>query len=340
MEWDKEKVLLFIDKYRDKEILWDPTHGDHFNKLKKNDAWVELSEDMNITVEEAKKKITSLLASLRREKAKIKNSTGTGKGADEIYTSTWFAFKPLLFVLDRNKPRNTNDTLNPDEESEQRGATVDTVLDNGSHTERPIHVAKKKKKAVMDPEEIMASTYDILKKTSSEKSSKSLDECDSYGAFIANKLRSYSNQTRNYVQHHISNILFNADRGQYEPNYGYGYSTRQGYFSTPGPIQTHSTRTTTSQQYNYSTPSPQMSDCSQDSAGLQRPDTHTLTSARNYSSPSPQMSECSQDTAGLQRPDTHTLTSSQRNYSSPSPQIPENSEETARFLREFGDLID
>jgi hypothetical protein len=34
------KTLLFIDTYREKPILWDPGHEEHYNKLQKNDACV------------------------------------------------------------------------------------------------------------------------------------------------------------------------------------------------------------------------------------------------------------------------------------------------------------
>jgi hypothetical protein len=44
------------------------------------DAWEELAAEMNTTAVECKKKITSLLASFRREKMKIRNNHGTGTG--------------------------------------------------------------------------------------------------------------------------------------------------------------------------------------------------------------------------------------------------------------------
>lgn len=80
MEWTQEKTLLFIEKYRDQGILWDPQDPQHFNKLKKHDAWQQLAGEMEISAEECKRKITSLLASLRREKGKMIKSRGTGKG--------------------------------------------------------------------------------------------------------------------------------------------------------------------------------------------------------------------------------------------------------------------
>ncbi|KAF5308020.1 hypothetical protein FQR65_LT18285 [Abscondita terminalis] len=79
MQWDRKKILSFIDKYKERDILWDPTHPEHYHKIKKEDAWMELAEEVGCEVEQCKQKMTSLLASLRREKQKIKASTGTGK---------------------------------------------------------------------------------------------------------------------------------------------------------------------------------------------------------------------------------------------------------------------
>jgi hypothetical protein len=74
MEWNQEKTLLLIGSYRNKPILWDPRDAQHHNKLKKHDAWQDLAREMEITEEECKRKITSLLTSLRREKGKMTKS--------------------------------------------------------------------------------------------------------------------------------------------------------------------------------------------------------------------------------------------------------------------------
>lgn len=80
MSWDSEKTLLFIEKYRNHVILWDPNHAQHYNKILKNDAWQDIAAEMEISADDCRKKMTSLLASLRREKMKIEKSVGTGKG--------------------------------------------------------------------------------------------------------------------------------------------------------------------------------------------------------------------------------------------------------------------
>nr|XP_023027442.1 uncharacterized protein LOC111515450 [Leptinotarsa decemlineata] len=83
MEWHKEKTLYFIEKYREEEVLWNPAHPEHYNKHKKEDAWNRLASLFDSDRETCKKKMTSLLASLRREKQKTKQSTSTGKEVDE-----------------------------------------------------------------------------------------------------------------------------------------------------------------------------------------------------------------------------------------------------------------
>jgi hypothetical protein len=61
-------------------VLWDPKNPKYYNKFAKNDAWTELAESIEADVEDCKKKMQSLLSSLRREKTKVSNSQRTGKG--------------------------------------------------------------------------------------------------------------------------------------------------------------------------------------------------------------------------------------------------------------------
>ena len=67
MEWSQERVIEFIDAYKKKQIIWDPKHPLHYNKIKKQDAWEELAKEINRPVDECKKKMENLLSALRRE---------------------------------------------------------------------------------------------------------------------------------------------------------------------------------------------------------------------------------------------------------------------------------
>lgn len=80
MEWSEEKCFQLISVYQQHELLWQARHPQHYNKLKKQDAWEEIAQEINTDAEECKKKMGSLLSSFRRENAKIKRSRGTGTG--------------------------------------------------------------------------------------------------------------------------------------------------------------------------------------------------------------------------------------------------------------------
>lgn len=79
--WDQDRVIQLIESYREKPVLWNPKDKSYFNKIKKNDAWVELSNLYSCDMDTIKAKMNSLLSSFRKEKAlKTKMKTLTGKG--------------------------------------------------------------------------------------------------------------------------------------------------------------------------------------------------------------------------------------------------------------------
>lgn len=108
MEWCNDSVLQLINAYRIRPVLWNSSDPYYKNKNKKEDAWGEIADMMKTDSAEIKKKIQSLLASFRREKQKLK--TTSGMGAEEVYDTKWFAFKSLLFLKDKNRPVQTEDT--------------------------------------------------------------------------------------------------------------------------------------------------------------------------------------------------------------------------------------
>lgn len=79
-EWNHTNGEKLVEEYRSKPEIWNPKNNDYHVQNKKNDAWVSVAEAVGCELNEAKNKMTSLLSSFRREKAKMKNSEGTGKG--------------------------------------------------------------------------------------------------------------------------------------------------------------------------------------------------------------------------------------------------------------------
>ena len=76
-EWTNEFTLNFLEQYHNEPVLWDPTHEQHKDKRKVNDAWLRLSESVKRPVVELKKTKDSLMAMfrghLRKKKASIRS---------------------------------------------------------------------------------------------------------------------------------------------------------------------------------------------------------------------------------------------------------------------------
>lgn len=83
MEWDREKTLGLIELYQKKEELWNSKINKFHLKNAKGDAWQSIAVNLSCDMNTVKNKMTSLLSSFRREKAKMKKSVGTGKGINE-----------------------------------------------------------------------------------------------------------------------------------------------------------------------------------------------------------------------------------------------------------------
>ncbi|KAG8314930.1 hypothetical protein J6590_081648 [Homalodisca vitripennis] len=110
-EWSRECIETLVNANRVRTELWDPKDNKYHIKNKKSDAWREIASEVGCDHGEAKSKMSSLLSSFRREKAKekkTKNSTGSGR--DQLYVSTWFAYKLFAFLKEKDTPTNTLDT--------------------------------------------------------------------------------------------------------------------------------------------------------------------------------------------------------------------------------------
>ncbi|XP_060865751.1 uncharacterized protein LOC132941624 [Metopolophium dirhodum] len=94
-----------------------------------------------------------------------------------------------------------------------RKDSVDEIISPGN----PNQPRKKNKKNTTNTiDHKIDEAFNILKRSASSFKSNSSDECTTYGAHVANKIRSYPPQTRAIVQHYINNILFDADMGRYD----------------------------------------------------------------------------------------------------------------------------
>nr|XP_023022455.1 uncharacterized protein LOC111510749 [Leptinotarsa decemlineata] len=171
----------------------------------------------------------SLLSSFRREKAKGIESIGTGREREEIYISKWYAFQRMGFLLDKDKPRETIDSVEENDNaqpSESDEGDVSTEATNSQETEIqtenapvspkprtsaiPVKQIQKRKRLVESSPSVGTSEVDqalgFLKNAAADNDLR--DECGVFGQHVAHKLRSYNKITKAIVQHHINNIIF------------------------------------------------------------------------------------------------------------------------------------
>ncbi|XP_059050752.1 uncharacterized protein LOC131845679 [Achroia grisella] len=248
MNWTNEKVLKYIEAYKDKDVLWNPAHKNYYNKNLKQEAWDELSVEMNCSVHELKKKMDYLLAALRREKAKIKKSNVPGVGPAEVYQSTWYPFKYMQFLFYRNKPRQRMNTEQEDQEMHNtRTPSIDTVssaeqtVSNNTIDSSTSSLKHKLNKFMVCAEANdirSASTTDFAKSSASKvvlaseaSAVTELDEYQLYANYLAAKFRTYSKLTYIDIQHQINNLLYHSDCEQYD--YRCGYSSNQRFSGYP-----------------------------------------------------------------------------------------------------------
>ncbi|CAH2011191.1 unnamed protein product [Acanthoscelides obtectus] len=133
------------------------------------DAWNDISKIMKGDTGEVKKKMESLLTSFRRERQKQDRSFKTGSGTDTIFKSSWFAFKEMLFLMDKFIPKDTKNTeemIRPrnqyQEEKEEKEEEdmanndigIDEINNDTQVTEVPERITLKRKSNFISPKRV------------------------------------------------------------------------------------------------------------------------------------------------------------------------------------------
>lgn len=110
--WDDETVLLFIEKFHENDILWNPRNADYKNRNKRTDALNIIASVFDIDKGEVERKLKILTSHYFREKKKVEQLYKSGAGTDDVQEPKWFAYKALNFLRDKNKPLPTVNSEN------------------------------------------------------------------------------------------------------------------------------------------------------------------------------------------------------------------------------------
>lgn len=113
MDWKNEKIIEFIEDYRNSPELWDNTIPEYKDNLLKNNKVEQLSRKYECTVHQVKKKIKNLRSAYHRERKKIQNSYMHSSFPRK---PKWFAFDLLRFLKDIDGSYNHNVSNSEQEE--------------------------------------------------------------------------------------------------------------------------------------------------------------------------------------------------------------------------------
>lgn len=109
--WGNDTVLSLLELYENRELLWNTSHRDYKNKIKKNDAWEAIAKELKLSRKDIETKIHTLRSQFVRERKKVISSKTTGSGRDDVKSSAWFAYDAMKFLLKGATTSGSLDTL-------------------------------------------------------------------------------------------------------------------------------------------------------------------------------------------------------------------------------------
>ncbi|XP_049763448.1 uncharacterized protein LOC126092072 isoform X1 [Schistocerca cancellata] len=222
-----EGTLRFIESYHRKNVLWDVNNKYYNNRQVRINALSELGNEFNLSISAVKNKIKSLRSYFAKTHQKVMKKKSSGEEE-----SAWFAYKPLLFILDGVGTKQTSD-------SDEEDTTVETdifsdtfeVIDEGEidHSNADVvnelctpsvsfvtSVAKpepRMKKIKLDPIARQKDPLHITHSFSERSSSKSEQEIPTIVKVWCEKLLTLDPQQRIFAEKAINDVLFEASLG-------------------------------------------------------------------------------------------------------------------------------
>ncbi|KAJ8915431.1 hypothetical protein NQ315_003192 [Exocentrus adspersus] len=243
-EWTNRSTLEFLELYQNEPVLWEPMHPYHKDKKHLNDAWVRLSEAMEMPITELKRKKDSLMATFRSHLRRKKGSFKSGASASGIYKPVWFAYDIMEAFLgsiyECNTTVNTQDVVEPESAGEE--SQIDN--ENNQENEEPIvtqettimpatiittptasssrfvtaSASKASQQTVRrrsNPPELvkagrqMKEAFNMLHDVVNKKTIQEDDECDLFAKILAKRLRKLPENERQVMMYDIDGLFVN-----------------------------------------------------------------------------------------------------------------------------------
>ncbi|KAF5304268.1 hypothetical protein FQA39_LY09795 [Lamprigera yunnana] len=251
MEWTNAKVCELIELYRNRPVLWDCRLKEYKDRNKKQDALQEIADTFGVDKQVVEKKIKNVVCHFLREIKRERDSSKPGAGNSDVYKSKWFCFNNMLFLKDRNTPKETTDTItqhtNDDEDSAKETQFVDQDQVAGTSKDTPKRGDNENKRL---PKKLPGGGPQKIQKTSATEEALSimrgiqgrhtsgLDQFKTFGELVGLRIKDLpSSNAQKIVKHLISNILFEAEMGKYDHGNPLSGNYSQPFYPIPNYVQ-------------------------------------------------------------------------------------------------------
>ncbi|XP_061718383.1 transcription factor Adf-1-like [Cydia pomonella] len=234
--YTNELVLQLVQSYKNHELLWDPSNPDFKNRTKKNDAWEDVANTVNIPRREVESKMHTLRSQFAREKKKIAQLRKKG---NDLKYAPWFAYESLKFLLkgetetdgcDSSEMRNshTDELSEPYHVENFQIAAPIPMLYESTDTTANLSTNSRKRTNSYDDKSDDPMGYGFAKQY--RPSLKSVhDEFEIYGQYVASELRETKDLHSVLIaKRYINDILINARMGKYRKDFASNNSKSKG----------------------------------------------------------------------------------------------------------------
>ncbi|XP_067122068.1 transcription factor Adf-1-like [Centruroides vittatus] len=228
---DVEKLLEEMEAAPFLYIKMDRRYKDI--QLKEN-RWKLIAENLNLTVEEVKKKWKNLVDTYRKEKKIIDEKTRSGAGVDDLHNCNWKWFSQMHLLMNifdgqdvQFSQTSSNLLLNdgiqsedveemcpvqmsypgsPNFQSLSMDISKDVPCTSSSSTEQSLPPKRRKKNKEDDVHTLIQLTEAMVNKQQKE------DELYHYSVSLADRLRNLSPQKRAEARFKIEEVMYNITK--------------------------------------------------------------------------------------------------------------------------------
>lgn len=227
-KWSDVEVDELIDMLEERVCLWDVFHKEYHLRNKREKAFEEMEENLEISIADIKTKIASLRAQLGRELTKTK-AKKSGQALSENYKSNWIYWDRLQFLVAVMQAGKSKDnlpaqerSLSPELDAEGSPDSVDAEnnkavnLDDdspfsrlSSETPKPGR-GPRAKICSSDSDtrkELLSTCIQVLKEPMPQPQSQS----SPFSLYVAEKLSHLDRRNRMIAEKRISDILFEIE---------------------------------------------------------------------------------------------------------------------------------